>query len=105
SRHRLSNARGDRWSYAAEAAIALLVRKDTFEKMAAAEVRPQRVSDPDFSVGDLPEQEIADAHLAARANQQIGIRLPRGVKQAGKAILVQIFGLDARLDRPPRRID
>jgi len=41
--------------------------------MPAPEVGPQRFGKVDFRVRDLPEQEIADAHLAARANQQVRI--------------------------------
>jgi hypothetical protein len=33
-------------------------------------------------VRDLPEQEVADAHLAARANQQIRIGLARRVENS-----------------------
>src|SRR5262245_52887261 len=54
------NSRGDRWSDAAESPIPFLVREHSFEKMATAEIRPQRVGHPDLGVGDLPEQEVAD---------------------------------------------
>ena len=62
-------------------------------RCALAEVRPQRVGDPDLGVGDLPEQEVADAHLAAGADQQIGIGLAGGVEEAGEALLVDLVGL------------
>src|SRR5687768_16870482 len=55
------------------AAVALLIREDRFQQMAAAEIRPQRVGHPDLRVCDLPQQKIADTHFAARADQQIGI--------------------------------
>ena len=71
---------------AAEAAIALLIREHAFEQVPAAEVGPQRVGDPDLRVGDLPQQEIADAHLAARPDQQIGIGLAGGVEQARETV-------------------
>src|SRR5205085_7254392 len=50
----------------AVAAVSLLIRHDGFEQMTLAEIRPQRVRHPDLGVGDLPQQEVADAHLAAR---------------------------------------
>src|SRR4249919_4103791 len=52
---------------AAVASIALLVGEHRLQEIAAAEVGPQRFGHPDFSVGDLPKQKIADAHLAAGA--------------------------------------
>src|SRR5882724_12417525 len=43
------------------------------EKLRLTEIRPERRRDDEFGVGNLPEQKIAYAHFAARANQQIGI--------------------------------
>src|SRR6516164_2367347 len=37
------------------------------------ELRPTFISHPHLGVGDLPEKEIADAHLAGGANQKIGV--------------------------------
>ena len=73
--------------------------------MAAAEVGPERVGDPDLGVRDLPEQEVADAHLAARADQQIGIGLAGGVEELAEAPLVEIVGRDAGRDRAARGVD
>src|SRR5207253_1978791 len=84
--------------------LALLIRKDRLEQVAAAEVGPERLGDVDLGVGDLPEQVVADAHLAARPNQQIWIRLPRGVEEARELLLVEIVRADARLNRAAGRI-
>src|SRR5579859_4320480 len=55
------------------AAVALLEFEEGFEQARTVEVRPQGVGHKNFRVGDLPEQEVADAHFAAGANEQIGI--------------------------------
>src|SRR5437867_13246031 len=69
----------------AVAAVALLVRDNRVEQIAPAEIGPQRLGDPNLGVGDLPEEEVADAHLAARADQQIRIRLAGGVEELAEA--------------------
>src|SRR5439155_12597500 len=84
---------------AAVPAIALLVRNDCFEEVAPPEIGPQRFADPNLRVGNLPEQEVADAHLAARADQQIGIGLPRCVQEIAESPLVEQFGRHAGRDR------
>src|SRR5437867_11655947 len=89
----------------AVAAVALLVRDNGFEEMAPSEIRPERFGDPDLGVRDLPEQEVADAHFTAGANQQIGIRLARRVEQIAEPALVQILGAKAFGDGATRRID
>src|SRR4051812_40411875 len=50
-----------------EAALAALVVGDGLEQVPAAEVRPQRVGDPQLRVGELPQHEVREPHLAARA--------------------------------------
>src|SRR5260221_60988 len=86
-------------------ALALLVREDRFEQVVAAEVGPERLGHPDFRVRDLPEQEVADAHFAARPDQQIGIRLACRVEIIAELALVEFLGADAVRDRAARRID
>src|SRR5689334_3050111 len=90
---------------AAVAAIALLVGEDRLEQMTAPEVGPQRLGYPDLRVGDLPEQEVADAHLAAGPDQQIGIRLPRRVEKIAEAPLVEVVGIDPRRQHALHRVD
>src|SRR5262245_28997114 len=79
------------------APLALLVRENRFEQVPASEVGPERLGYVDLRVRDLPQQVVADAHFAARANQQIRIRLTRGVEEAGKTLLVELLGPDASL--------
>src|SRR5947207_3902911 len=45
-----------------------------------AEVGPQCFGDPDLGVRNLPQQKVAHAHLPARADQQIRIRLTPRVR-------------------------
>src|SRR5689334_17011592 len=50
---------------AAVPALALLIGDDGLEQIPPAEVGPEPLGDPDLGVRDLPQQEVADAHLAA----------------------------------------
>src|SRR5271170_5049612 len=61
------------FAQASEAAFAALVVGEGFEEMDAAEVRPEAVGDEDFSVGNLPEEEVGDALLAGGADDEIGV--------------------------------
>src|SRR5262245_61390374 len=56
---------------APEAPLALLVVADRLEQVLAGEIRPEDRREPEFRVGDLPEQEVRDPHLAARPDQEI----------------------------------
>src|SRR5579862_7187681 len=58
---------------AAVAAIALLEFDEGLEEPGAIEIRPQGIGDENLRVGNLPEQEVADAHFAAGADEQIGV--------------------------------
>ena len=75
----------------AVAAFAFLEVEEGFEETGAVEVGPEGFGDEDFGVGDLPEEEIADAHFAAGANQEIGIGKIGCVEMAG-----EIFFSDGR---------
>src|SRR5439155_1275276 len=66
----------------AEATLALLIESQRLEELALAEIRPERVGDVDLRVGDLPEEEVAEAHLAAGPDEQVGIRDARGAEVA-----------------------
>ena len=56
-----------------EASLAALIESDGFDEIFLVELGPEFVGDHDFGICDFPEQEIADAHLAACADEQIGI--------------------------------
>src|SRR5437667_10449505 len=45
---------------------------DRLVEVLSPEVGPQRIRDPELGVCELPEQEIRDAQLSARPDQEIG---------------------------------
>src|SRR5438094_520451 len=69
-------------SHPTEAAVAALVVGDGAIGIRGAEVGPERRRHPELGIGDLPQQEVRDAHLAARADEQVGIRQALGVERA-----------------------
>src|SRR6266540_497624 len=88
--------------------FALLVVDDGLKEVSPAEVRPQHVGDPDLDVGDLPEEEVRDPELAARADQEVGVGLSGGVEVGGERRLVDLrrvpsVGQDV-LQEPARRV-
>src|SRR5262249_60100421 len=68
----------------AVAPLALLVVEDGLEEVLPPEVGPENVRDPDLGVRDLPQQEVRDPHLAARADEEVGIGLARRVEVRGQ---------------------
>src|SRR5262245_25617731 len=77
---------------AAIAAVAFLIGDHGLEQMAPPEIGPERLGDPDLGIGDLPEEEVADAHLTARPDEQVGVRLARRVEKLAEAALVEVVG-------------
>jgi hypothetical protein len=65
-----------------ESAVASFVFLNSGEKVALAEIRPHFFHNDDFRIGDLPEQEIGDAHLAGGADQEVGVGDVGGVEVA-----------------------
>src|SRR5687768_13285991 len=57
---------------AAEAPLALAVRRDRLVERCAVEIGPQRLGEIELGVGELPEQEVGDALLAPGADEKIG---------------------------------
>src|SRR5208282_1916642 len=57
----------------AEAALAKLVGRYRAQKLALAEIGPQRVGEIEFGVGELIQKKIRDAQLTRSSNQQVGI--------------------------------
>src|SRR5271155_2213056 len=64
--------------------LALLKLHQRLKQLRAVEIRPQRLSNQYFGVSNLPQQEIADAHLPAGPNQQVGIRQASGIQVPGE---------------------
>src|SRR5918996_5219977 len=56
---------------AAEASRPLLEVADRFEEVLTIEVRPEDRGEPQLRVGNLPQEEVRDPLLSARADQQI----------------------------------
>src|SRR5262245_61969180 len=78
-------------SHSTEAAIALLEIGDRPVEIGGAEVRPEDRRDPQLGVGDLPQQEVRDAHLPAGADQEIRIRHVTGVECAADVRLADVL--------------
>src|SRR5579862_5183187 len=55
------------------------------------EIRPQRRTEIQLGVGAVPQQEIADALLAARADHEIRIRHSRKLQRVGEAGFVYVL--------------
>src|SRR5262249_8772062 len=68
---------------ATEPTLALLEEVERLQVLPLAEVRPERVGDVDLGVGELPEKEVAEPHLAARPDEEIGIGNAGGGKVPG----------------------
>ena len=62
---------------------------DRLFQIRAIEVRPQPVGEDELGIGALPEQEIAQAKLAAGADQKIGVGNVGGQKLAVERGLVE----------------
>src|SRR5690349_320745 len=80
---------------AADAAIAPVAAAelgDRLLEMVLAEVGPERVDEHQLGVGTLPEQEIADALLAAGADQQVGVGHARRQQFALEQAFIDLLG-------------
>src|SRR6266436_2281642 len=89
---------------AAETALPALELGDRLEELPLAEVRPERVRHVDLGVGDLPQEEVTDPHLTARADQEIGIWNAGSAERRRNQLLIdglgsEIAALDAAGDR------
>src|SRR6185437_7952285 len=74
----------------AETAFALLVFADRRLERTAIEVRPVGRHEHELAVGRLPEQEIGQALLTARADDEIGIRQIGRVEEPREAVGVDV---------------
>src|SRR5688572_24103255 len=88
--------RGD----ATEAPLALLEEGERLQILALAELRPHALADVDLGVRELPEEEVADAHLAAGADEEVRVGDARRAQvlrdgAGGDAPRVELAALDA----------
>jgi hypothetical protein len=65
-------------------AIAALERTQRLVKLMAIEIGPEDLRKVNFGIGHLPQQKIAQAHLATGANQQVGIASPKFIDMLAK---------------------
>src|SRR2546422_1538537 len=63
----------------------------------ASEIGPEHVRDPELGIGELPEEEVRDAELPARPDQEIRIRQPVRIEHAREELLVDPLGGNAVL--------
>src|ERR1700730_10840572 len=61
---------------------------DCLLQVALREIGPQRLGEEELRIGALPQQKVADAFVAAGADQQIGVGELRRKQMAGEAFLV-----------------
>ena len=78
-------------------AVAAGVFLDGLAQMRFAEIGPERGRDDKFGVGDLPEEEVAQAHFATGANEQIGVGQVAGVEVLGDDLFGDFGGVDVAL--------
>src|SRR5438094_552262 len=57
-----------------------------------AEVRPESRCDPQLGVGDLPQEKVRHAHLAARPDQEVGVRHVGGVESLLDLLFPDVLG-------------
>src|SRR6185369_17419945 len=87
---------------ASEPALAALELAERLEKLQLAEIRPQRLRDVDLRVRELPEEEIADPHLPARPDEEIGIGDTGGAERGGDEVLIDLLGVEVAATHAPR---
>src|SRR5262249_25469790 len=81
--------------YTPIAPVATLIVKQRRKEVAFVEVRPKRISDVNLSISNLPQQEIAYAHLAAGSDQQVRIGQRTSVKISMNGLFVYLFRINA----------
>src|SRR5260221_1616 len=85
----LASARSNGGAVATFAAVIVAQR---FLEIGLAEIGPQRRGEDELGIRRLPQQEIADALLAAGADDEIGIRHVRSEQVTREQALVDRFG-------------
>src|SRR6266702_3798230 len=74
-------------SHATEPPRAALEFENRAVERARPEIRPEVGRDPELGVGDLPQEEVGDPHLSARADEEIGIGHVRRVERSAHVLL------------------
>src|SRR5215472_6179229 len=81
-------------SHLSEPARPALELRDRAVEIRRPEIRPEGRRDEELRVGDLPQEEVGDPHLAAGADQEIGIRDVGGVERFTDVLLGDVLGLE-----------
>ena len=68
-----------------------MIFRDGLVKLLGRKVRPEDVGEIKFAVSALPEEEIGDAHLPARPDQQLRVRDAGGIEIAAEGALVDLL--------------
>src|SRR5262249_7947848 len=80
----------------AKPALALLVTSNGPKKVDFPKGRPIGIAKIIFAVSTLPKHEAREAHLAAGANDQVGVRtivrIEKTVQSVGRKTLENLFG-------------
>src|SRR2546422_1720039 len=63
-------------------------------EIAGPEIRPEGRRDHQLSVGNLPQEKVRDPHLAARADQQVGIGNVGGIEGPADILLRDVVSLE-----------
>src|ERR1700757_774415 len=82
------------------APVAAMISPDGGPEARPLEAGPQAIEKDQLRIGALPEQEVADALLAAGADQEIGVGDVAGQQMPGEHRLVD----RRRLKAPPPRL-
>src|SRR5262245_43327182 len=80
-------------SHLAEAPRPLLELGHRLVEVARAEVRPEHGGDEELGVGDLPQEEVRDPHLAAGADHEIRVGNVGGIEGAADVRLAGVLGI------------
>src|SRR5690606_4940421 len=85
--------------YLAEAPLARLIIRNRREQVGLVEVRPERVGEVQLRVRGRPDEEVADAELAARADEEVDRADLHGGEDRAEQALVDALGIELALRR------
>src|SRR5690554_5635225 len=84
----------------AKSSFAIAEVRERLEQPGLIEIWPHHIGYVNLAIGNLPEQEVADAKLTAGSNHKVGVGPTAGIKMAAEGGFVNIVGL--KFARPHR---
>src|ERR671918_1039352 len=90
-------------SHPTEAPAPPLKIRDGAVEVAGAEIGPQDRGHPEFGVGDLPQEEVRDPHLATRTDEQIWVGHSIRIERPADVRLGDVLGAQLPRPHPPRQ--